>query len=252
MKYHVGTSGWIYKDWAKLFYPNGAKTNDQKLKYYAENFNTVEINNSFYRLPSVEAFANWRDVSPTNFTFSVKLSRFLTHIKKLNPDERTNEGIDRFASRAITLVPKLGPVLIQLPHWFKASEDKVINLAKEFQKAESKYCKTFQLALEVRHDSWFDDQMISILKHHNVALVVNSAPDIWPFSCEITADFAYFRFHGSKSLYRSAYTNNELEHWAKFIKAKAGQCNTVYAYFNNDKSARAVDNAKYLAAILNK
>jgi uncharacterized protein YecE (DUF72 family) len=246
----VGCSGWIYKDWAKRFYPTELAHAD-KLKYYASFFNTVEINNSFYRLPSEAAFKNWRAQVPERFLFAVKLSRFLTHVKRLKPDERTNEGVDRFCSRARHLGPNLGVVLVQLPASFRASEEKLANLVKQFKLAEKKYKMTFPLALECRHDSWFTDNIFEQLTDSNVASVVNSSPRVaWPYSCRLTADFAYIRFHGSKRLYSSSYTAKELERWATFIRRQAGDCKTIYCYFNNDKSAKAVENAKYLQQLL--
>jgi uncharacterized protein YecE (DUF72 family) len=249
-KYFVGTSGWIYKDWATRFYPEDIKRSDAKLVYFAKHFPTVEINNSFYRLPSEEAFTNWYQTAPKCFLFAVKLSRFLTHVKRLKPDERTNEGIDRFANRAKHLNNKLAVVLVQLPASFRASEEKIVNLAQEFKKAEKRHKQKFPLAIEARHDSWFNDEVYALLHKYNIANVNNSAPGIWPFSCEITADFAYVRFHGSKRLYSNSYSSSELENWADFIKKNTKNCKAVYCYFNNDKSARAVENAKYLKQLL--
>lgn len=249
MKMLIGCSGWIYKDWAKRFYPSGLQNSD-KLKYYAQYFNTVEINNSFYRLPSEEAFKNWQAQVPKNFTFAVKLSRFLTHIRRLKVDEQTNEGVDRFCSRAHHLKSNLGVVLVQLPASFKVSEDKIVNLAQQFKKAEKTYKIKFPLALEARHESWFADKIFELLASHEIAMVINSSPKTkWPYTCKITAGFAYIRFHGSKRLYSSSYSNHELDKWADFINEQAGNCREVYAYFNNDKSAKAVQNAKYLQSL---
>jgi uncharacterized protein YecE (DUF72 family) len=249
MKVLVGTSGWIYKDWVKRFYPEDL-SDDEKLKYYVRHFPTVEINNSFYRLPSEENFKNWRAQVPEDFLFSVKLSRFLTHIKRLKPDERTNEGVDRFCSRARHLKANLGIVLVQLPSNFHASQEKVDNLAKQFKKAEKKYGMKFPLAMEFRHDSWFTYKFFELLRSRGIASVINSSPDMWPASREFTADFAYIRFHGSQKLYASSYTNKELQKWAHFIKKEAGNCSRVYCYFNNDQSAKAVENARYLMQLL--
>jgi uncharacterized protein YecE (DUF72 family) len=245
----VGCSGWIYKDWALRFYPKNLKQ-EEKLAYYAQHFPTVEINNSFYRLPSEENFKNWQAQVPEDFLFSVKLSRFLTHIKRLKPDERTNEGVDRFCSRARHLKTNLGVVLVQLPANFQASAEKVDNLARQFKKAEKKYGMRFPLAMEFRHDSWFTYESFELLRSLGIASVINSSPDMWPASREFTADFAYIRFHGSQKLYASSYTDKELQEWAQFIKKEAGSCSRVYCYFNNDQSAKAVENARYLMQLL--
>ncbi|MDB5160886.1 MAG: hypothetical protein JWO96_266 [Candidatus Saccharibacteria bacterium] len=249
MKVLVGTSGWIYKDWDKRFYP-ADMPDREKLKYYAQHFPTVEVNNSFYRLPSEDNFKNWRAQVHRDFLFSVKLSRFLTHIKRLKLEESTNEGVDRFCSRAQHLRANLGVVLVQLPANFKASEEKVENLAHQFAKAEQNYKMPFPLAMEFRHASWFTYKIFELLRAHNIASVINSSPDMWPASREFTADFAYIRFHGSQTLYASSYTDKELNEWAAFIKKEAGDCSRVYCYFNNDRSARAIENARYLSALL--
>jgi len=249
MKVLIGCSGWIYKDWAKRFYPEDLD-NSKKLQFYSKHFKTVEINNSFYRLPSEEAFKNWRKQVPADFVFAVKLSRYLTHIKRLKVDDQTNEGVDRFCSRARYLKGNFGVVLVQLPASFKASEEKLVNLVKQFKIADKKYHMNFPLAFEFRHDSWFTDKFFELLKEHDVASVINSSPKTkWPFSCPLTADFAYIRFHGSKRLYSSSYSEDELNNWADFIKDKVGPRRTVYCYFNNDKSAKAVVNANYLRSL---
>ncbi|HET9850782.1 MAG TPA: DUF72 domain-containing protein [Candidatus Saccharimonadales bacterium] len=245
-KYLIGTSGWIYKDWAKRFYPPKMQ-NTEKLSFYAEHFPTVEINNSFYRLPSEKAFENWRKLTPDGFKFAVKLSRFLTHIKRLKTDDQTNHGIDLFCSRARFLESKFAVVLVQLPASFPASEEKVVNLIMQFKKAENRYGQAFPIALECRHASWITDKIFALLSSLNIAFVINSAPDIWPTDCRVTADFAYLRWHGAKRLYADSYSDKELSKWASFIKNNTGDCKAVYGYFNNDKSAKAVENAQFLA-----
>lgn len=247
----VGCSGWIYKDWAERFYPPDL-ADSEKLKYYAGHFNTVEVNNSFYRLPTEQAFQNWASQVPSRFIFAVKLSRFLTHVKRLKPDPATNEGVDRFCSRARHLKAKFGVALVQLPANFRASETKIENLAEQFKHAEQKYDMTFRLALECRHESWFSNQIFERLRRLNIAMVINSSPKTtWPFTCEQTADFAYIRFHGSKRLYSSSYTDKELEKWAAFIKNDLQYAKVIYCFFNNDKSAKAVENAVRLRRLIN-
>jgi uncharacterized protein YecE (DUF72 family) len=249
-KYNVGTSGWIYKDWVSRFYPKDLK-DDQKLAFYASQFSTVEINYSFYRLPTAEAFRAWHNQVPKEFSFSVKLSRFLTHLKQLKVDDRTNEGIDRFASRACQLQDKLAVVLIQLPSSFKADGEKVSNLFNQFKAAEAKYGLRFRLAIEGRHESWFQPETIEQLKEHQIALVINSNPkQLWPTGQVVTADFAYLRFHGSQALYASNYSDEEISEWAEKIKIMSKNQTKIYCYFNNDKSARAVHNAQALLAKL--
>lgn len=217
------------------------------MKFYSRHFDTVEINASFYRLPSAENFANWHSLAGDDFTFAVKLSRYLTHMKRLEADERTNEGVDRFCSRACELGDSLGVVLVQLPENFSCDHDRIINLVSQFKSAEKRYKMKFPLALELRHGSWFDAKTYALLKRLKVALVVNSSPD-WPCVRQLTSDMLYIRFHGDKKLYSSSYSDKQLAEWARYIKD--AEVRLVYCYFNNDHSAKAVENAKSLADLL--
>lgn len=237
-QYYIGTSGWHYNHWQNLFYPE--KLPKAKwLEYYAGIFNTVELNNSFYRLPSEDAFATWHNSSPVNFTFAVKVSRFITHIKRL---KNTEEAVENFTSRARTLEEKLGPLLYQLPP----------NLHRDDSKLElflSTLPGGLEHVFEFRHQSWLEEKVFEILGRYNVGLCVFDMPY---FSCPLvaTADFAYIRFHGSTSLYGSCYSDEELTEWAKRLADLAKKLRTMYIYFNNDAEAFAVRNAETLRAYL--
>ena len=236
--YYVGTSGWHYDHWRYRFYPPElAKA--KWLKFYASHFTTVELNNSFYRLPSEDAFTNWRDSSPANFAFAVKVSRFITHIKRL---KNTQEAVETFLSRARILGEKLGPLLYQLPP----------NMHRDDGRLES-FLSTLPQGMkhvfEFRHESWLDDRVFEILHKCNAGLCVFDMPSI---SCPLvaTADFAYIRFHGSTGLYFSCYSDEELAGWAKRLADLAANLKEVYIYFNNDAEAFAVRNAITLRGYL--
>ncbi|MEE9398886.1 MAG: DUF72 domain-containing protein, partial [Dehalococcoidales bacterium] len=205
MRYHIGTSGWHYDHWRERFYPTELKKT-QWLEFYAGHFSTVELNNSFYRLPSEDAFATWYNSSPPDFTFAVKVSRFITHIKRLRNSE---EAVDKLISRGKILREKLGPLLYQLPPSMHR-DDGVLEVFISSLPPEMKH------VFEFRHQSWLDDEVFEILHRYNMALCVFDMPSL---RCPlvVTADFAYIRFHGSNGLYSSGYSDEELTDWAKRI-----------------------------------
>jgi uncharacterized protein YecE (DUF72 family) len=238
LHYHIGTSGWHYDHWRHRFYPEKlAKT--KWLEFYATNFTTVELNNSFYKLPSETAFTTWHDSSPANFTFAVKVSRFITHIKRLRDAE---EAVERFIGRAQILGEKLGPFLYQLPP----------NMHRDYERLEtfvSILPQEMKHVFEFRHQSWLEEPIFKILHKYNIGLCVFVMP---PLSCPLvaTADFAYIRFHGSTGLYWSCYSDDELADWAKRLADLAANLREVYVYFNNDAEAFAVRNAMTLRGYL--
>jgi uncharacterized protein YecE (DUF72 family) len=237
-EYHIGTSGWHYEHWRGLFYPEKL-VKPKWLEFYAQHFTTVELNNSFYRLPSDGAFINWRESSSRGFVFAVKVSRFITHIKRL---KNVEEPMQNFLARADYLQDKLGPLLYQLPPTMKRSDETL-------EAFLSILPRQYRNVFEFRHESWIDDGVFKILKKYNAGLCVFDMPD---FTCPVvaTADFAYVRFHGSTGLYWSCYSDEELSDWAKRIAELGHNLKTVYVYFNNDAGAYAVRNAKTLARFL--
>jgi len=236
--YYVGTSGWHYDHWRDRFYPEKL-VKAKWLEFYASHFTTVEVNNSFYRLPSEAAFATWRDSSPANFTFAVKVSRFITHIKRLKD---TAEALKNFVSRARILGEKLGPLLYQLPPNMHRNDEVLESFLSTLPQG-------MQHVFEFRHESWVDKGVFEILRRYNVGLCVFDMPS---FTCPLvaTADFAYVRFHGSTGLYWSCYSDEELADWAKGLANLAANLKAVYVYFNNDAEAFAVRNATTLRAFL--
>jgi uncharacterized protein YecE (DUF72 family) len=237
-EYYIGTSGWHYEDWRGLFYPQEL-ARSKWLEFYARHFSTVELNNSFYRLPSEKAFVNWQGASPSGFIFSVKVSRFITHIKRLKDVE---EPLHNFLERADLLSDKLGPLLYQLPPNMKRNDERLeIFLAV--------LPRQYRHVFEFRHESWFDDVVFDILKKYNAGFCVFDMPDLTS-PVVYTADFAYVRFHGSTGLYWSDYSDKELAGWAKKITKLGEKPKAVYIYFNNDAGGYAINNARTLAKFL--
>ena len=238
LQYYIGTSGWHYEHWRHRFYP-AQLTKAKWLEFYASRFTTVELNNSFYRLPSETAFASWHDSSPTNFTFAVKVSRFITHIKRLKD---TEEAVANFVARAKILGEKLGPLLYQLPPNMHRNDERLESFLSTLPQG-------MKHVFEFRHQSWLDDRVFEILHKYNIGLRVFDMPSL---SCPLvaTADFAYIRFHGSTGLYFSCYSDEELADWAKRLAELAANLKVIYIYFNNDAEAFAVRNAKTLRTYL--
>jgi uncharacterized protein YecE (DUF72 family) len=231
VRYYVGTSGWHYEHWKGLFYPHDLRK-DRWLQFYADYFSTVELNNSFYRLPSENAFINWKNSSPDGFSFTVKASRFITHIKRLKD---ISEPLDTFLSRARLLQEKLGPILYQLPPNMKRNDD----ILETFLSSLPHDCMH---VIEFRNESWLCDSVFETLRKNNIGLCVFDMPGL---DCPLaaTADFGYIRFHGSTELYSSNYTDEELRRWAERISILGNELTSMYIYFNNDMQAYAVNNA---------
>jgi len=225
----------VYRHWREVFYPY--KLPQSKwLEFYTRHFSTVELNNSFYRLPTEKAFSSWRETSPAGFVYAVKVSRFITHIKRLKD---VDEPVDTFLSKAQLLEEKLGPLLYQLPPNMHRDDERLDAFLSLLPSG-------LRHVVEFRHDSWLDDAVFAILRKHNVGLCVFDMPDL---SCPLraTADFAYVRFHGATGLYYSRYSDDELEDWARRISGLASDLDAVYVYFNNDAEGYAIENARALA-----
>ncbi len=199
----------------------------------------MELNNSFYHLPTEKAFTTWRESSPDDFTFAVKVSRFITHVKRLRNLESAPET---FLSRARLLEHKLGPLLYQLPPNMKRNDELLDNFLRPLP-------QEYQHVLEFRHQSWIDDAVFDILHQYNAGLCIFDMPG---FTCPLvaTSDFAYIRFHGSANIYASCYSNEELAQWAAKIAHLGKNLKAIYIYFNNDAEAFAVKNAATLRKYL--
>lgn len=231
----IGTSGWNYNHWAGLFYTDCPKT--RWLECYARTFSTVEANSTFYHLPKPKAVDNWRRRTPDNFLWSVKASRYITHMKKLR-DPR--EPLERFYDSILNFGEKLGPILFQLPPNLGYHED-------VFDEFWAHVRKGHRYTIEPRHAGWLEDNALEKLRSLNIALCIAQTAGRFPYSEAVTADFVYIRLHGSQALYGSDYTEEELQDWARKIRKWKQD---TYVYFDNDANAYAPKNAKRLKEIL--
>ncbi|MFO7915324.1 MAG: DUF72 domain-containing protein [Candidatus Krumholzibacteriales bacterium] len=230
----IGTSGWNYRHWRENFYPPEIKQKDW-LEFYAGRFDTVEINNSFYNLPSAGTFRNWADTVPDNFLFAVKASRYITHMKKLKDP---GEPVANFMDNAGHLGNKLGPVLFQLPPRWNVNAGRLKQFLDELPSG-------VPAAFEFRDSSWWDDRIYSILKDYGAAFCIyhlagRESPR------ELTADFVYIRLHGPKGAYQGRYRKQGLGGWAGAALAWAEAGKDVYIYFDNDQNGYAPVNAAEL------
>ena len=236
---HVGCSGWNYRDWRERFYPKGLPAR-RWLEHYAQQFDTVEVNNTFYRLPNRSAVEGWAEQTPKRFVFAVKASRYLTHIKRLTA---MGDGVQRYYDRIEPLIDakKLGPVLWQLPGNFQRDDERLRQALEAMPKG--RHC------IEFRHPSWFQGDVYRLLRKHRVALVIGDHPER-PFQTyELTASWTFVRFHYGKRGRNGNYSAREIEQWAERLRGWRERVE-VYAYFNNDWQAYAVENALALKRLL--
>jgi uncharacterized protein YecE (DUF72 family) len=240
VKIFIGTSGWHYKHWlGGVFYPPGTK-GSQMFEFYQRHFNTVEINNSFYRLPAANTFDNWRESAPPGFQFAVKASRFITHMKKLKDPKSSSEKFFVVAER---LQKKLGPILFQLPPHWKLNVERLAEFL-ELLPREHKY------AFEFRDETWLAPEVYGLLRKHKAAFCIHDFAEM-KIPIEITAPFTYIRFHGPTSAkYWGSYSDEELQKWADRIESWRSKLSAVYVYFNNDPEGAAVRNALTLKSLI--
>ncbi|MGZ4835851.1 MAG: DUF72 domain-containing protein [Terriglobales bacterium] len=230
----IGTSGWHYKHWCGPFYEDRTAPS-QMLQVYLRYFDTVEINNSFYKLPSAETFRSWRQSAPPGFCFAVKASRFITHMKKLKDPQN---ALDNILKRAAELKDKLGPILFQLPPKWMVNAERL----EEFLAALP---QRHQYTFEFRERSWHQDAIYDILRRHNAAFCMyelNGFHSPEP----ITADFTYIRLHGPGGPYQGSYSQETLREWARKIERWGERLKDIYVYFDNDQAAFAARNALQL------
>jgi len=218
----VGCSGWNYRHWKEPFYEG--RPARLWLEHYAEHFGTVEVNATFYRLPTVKAVAGWVNQTPEGFLFSVKASRYLTHIRRLRD---LGDGVARFYERLEPLrdSPKLGPVLWQLPESFRRDDERLASVLERLP--PGRHC------FEFRHESWFTKDVYAVLREHGAALVIGDAPNR-PFQTRVlTASWTYVRFHHGSRGRDGNYSDAELETWRRRFAQWRVRVE-VFAYFNND------------------
>ena len=283
----IGISGWSYKEWrGGGFYP---KRLPQRLElgYSADRINSIEINGTFYSLQSPASFEKWNGATPDDFLFAVKGSKYITHQKKLN-DTRIPLA-NFFAQGVLKLGKKLGPILWQFPPWYRFNRERLSEFLSLLPQtaAESARLATdntikkengafveliadvpLRYAFEPRHESFFGEEFVLLLREHNAALAFADSAKRFPYFEDITADFVYIRLHGSQELYASDYTDNELDWWARRIKSWSagreprdakkivpgkfggGKKRDVYVYFDNDIHCNAPYDAMNLAGKL--
>jgi uncharacterized protein YecE (DUF72 family) len=234
----IGCSGWVYKHWRGSFYPEGLP---QKRWFdrYAEEFDTVEINASFYRVPLASTFDGWRDKAPPGFRYAVKANRFITHLKKLLDCE---EATDRFIELARRLAEKLGPILYQLPP----------SLQKDLKRLDAflkRLHADLEQVVEFRHTSWYDEEVLALLDRHGVGFV---AHDLKGLKSPMWASgrTAYVRFHGSGGRYSGRYSDEVLLEWSDWCVEQSRLGRSCWCYFNNDVNGHAIEDARTLKSMV--
>jgi uncharacterized protein YecE (DUF72 family) len=271
----IGISGWTYAGWRGVFYPPDV-TQRRELEYASRQFNSIEINGTFYSLQRPSSFRAWHEATPLRFQFAVKGSRFITHMKKLKD---VDAAVANFlASGVLLLKEKLGPILWQFPPQLAYNEEKFASFLELLPRTTGEASRLarkhdervtgravlkadadrpLRHAFEIRHDSFLDESFVKLLRRHNAALVFADTAGLWPYAEDITADFVYIRLHGASELYTSGYGDEELDHWAERIrKWSAGSQprdaalittspapkrakRDVFVYFDNDRKVKA-------------
>lgn len=236
----IGCSGWNYAEWKHEFY--GGLPARRWLEHYARYFDTVEVNSTFYRLPSCDAVANWERTVPPGFLFTIKASRYLTHVKRLRD---LGVGLARFTERLDPLLvsPKMGPILWQLPRTFKRDDERLASALARLPR-QQRHC------FEFRHPSWFADDVYALLRAHGAALVIGDRPEVKSFQAHVfTASWTLVRFHYGSRGRRGNYSEAELREWARRLEDWGCEVE-VLAYFNNDWELFAVRNALRMKELL--
>ena len=235
---HIGTSGWSYAHWHGPFYPEDLPAG-QQLVFYAQTFGSVEINSSFYRLPEPATVQHWADSTPDDFLFTVKASRYITHMKKLkDPDQ----GVPLLLERVSGLGGKLGPILFQLPPRWRCNHDRLRDFLASLDEG-------FRYAFEFRDPSWLNTQTLSLLEQHSAAFCIYElagyrTPD------HVTTDFVYVRLHGPGDAYAGSYPDRVLRRHAEQFSQWTARGRHVYCYFDNDEAGYAARNARRLQTLL--
>lgn len=241
---HIGTSGWSYKHWTGLLYPPALKP-PQWLSYYSQLFDISEINTSFYHLPKPATVKGWLDKVPGHFKFCPKISRYLTHIKRLIDPE---EPLERFFEVFEPMKERMGPVLVQLPPKLPFQYERASHLYSLFN---SVY-KDYSFVMEVRHDSWLGTDSLTLMAEFNIGLVISQSGNVFPYSEKVTAKNVYIRFHGPGHLYASQYSDEMLMNYASKIKGWVNEGHQIWAFFNNDVNGYAIGDARKLMRMAEK
>jgi uncharacterized protein YecE (DUF72 family) len=235
---HIGTSGWSYKEWKGAFYPKDVKQADW-LGYYAQHYKVTEINTSFYHLPKVQTVLNWAQAVPKDFLFCPKMSRYITHMKKLLEPE---EPLQRFFDVFDNIKDYVGPVLIQLPPQLKYDRGRTEHFFNVLRKTYGDY----DFALEVRHTTWMEDEPLALMRQYDIGFVISQSGAGFPYAETVTAKHIYVRFHGPRKLYGSSYSEAMLKDFAAKFAKWIRQRHSVWAFFNNDMHGYAINDARRL------
>jgi uncharacterized protein YecE (DUF72 family) len=241
---HIGTSGWSYKHWKEIFYPVKLKATEW-IVFYSNHFNATEINGSFYRLPTQDTVLTWMEKVPPDFLFCPKMSRFLTHMKKLVDPE---EPLERFFGIFEPMQKMMGPVLVQLPAKLKFNYDKAEHF---YHLLKTKY-RQYEFVMEVRHDNWLTDDSLTLMTKYDIGLVISQSGNHFPYLEMITAKNIYVRFHGPEALCSSSYSDEMLKAFARKFKKWEKEGHEIWAFFNNDIHGYAIGDAKRLRQMVEK
>jgi len=242
VKFHLGTSGWSYKDWIGIFYPNNLNPVDW-LSHYAKTFDCTEINGSFYRLPQRQTVINWISKVPKEFLFCPKMSRYLTHIKRLKDPE---EPLQRFFGVFEPMQNLMGPILIQLPKTVAFDR----NVAEHFYALLKQQYSRYTFALEVRHETWMTEDNYALMSKFDIAFVMSHSGDHFPYAEVVTTKNIYFRFHGPGSLYNTKYDEGTMEKYAHLFSKLSDEGHEIWIFFNNDWFGYGIENALSLRGYL--
>jgi uncharacterized protein YecE (DUF72 family) len=235
----IGTSGWSYRSWRGPFFPPELPARCH-LEYYASHFSTTELNGVFYRTPTVEAVRGWAERTPDDFVFAWKASKFITHWKRLQDTSRNSLAL--MESRLHLLGSKVGPILFQLPPQFEKNRDRLASFLK-LLRSKRRY------AFEFRHPSWYEDDILDLLRDNDIALCISDHHDA-PSPWVATAGHVYVRGHGPQGRYRGRYSPNTLAKWARWARGLHKSGHTVYFYFDNDQKSAAPKDALQLQSLL--
>jgi uncharacterized protein YecE (DUF72 family) len=238
-KFLVGTSGWSYRSWRGPFFSKDLPL-AKHLEFYATRFPTTELNGVFYRTPTVEAVRSWAERTPRDFVFAWKASKFITHWKRLSDNSRNS--LDLMESRLRLLGDKAGPVLFQLPPHFQKNRERLASFIKLLRKKRP-------YAFEFRHPSWYDDDILDVLRDNDIALCISDHHDA-PSPWTATAQHVYVRGHGPTGRYRGHYSPQTLALWARRLRALRRKHRMIYVYFDNDQKSAAPRDAERLMEIL--
>jgi uncharacterized protein YecE (DUF72 family) len=234
----IGCSGWVYKHWRGIFYPEGLPQR-RWFEFYASEFDTVEINSSFYHLPKAETFDKWGDQAPDGFCYAVKANRFITQAKKLKDAQ---EPLERFLGPTRRLKEHLGPILFQLPPNMRINLERLENFLKLLPEQPTS-------VFEFRNTSWYDEAAFALLDKYHAGFVVHDMKDIVsPHRASGRA--AYVRFHGAGGKYWGRYSDEALAEWTDWCLDQARAGRSVWCYFNNDVHGHAIEDARALRSMV--